>query len=64
MNPSLDLSLHLWRGFGPDREPDLFLIRWRLGFVTVSVCRVCVLGRYRELRRRIDEVIRMEDEGR
>lgn len=62
MNHSLDLSVHGWRGVGPDREPDLFLIRWRLGFVTVGVCRVCLLDSYRKLRRTIVEsVVRSEE---
>lgn len=50
MNGSLSLDLHLWRGIGPDVEPDLFLWRWRLGFLTLSVCRVCLLTRIRMFR--------------
>lgn len=57
MNPSLDLSLHWWRGIGPDREPDLFLIRWRLGFLTVGVCRVCLLDSYRKLRATVVDAV-------
>jgi hypothetical protein len=55
MNGSISLSVHWWRGIGPDIEPDLFLFRWRLGFLTFSVCRVCLLTRYRELQALVDE---------
>lgn len=48
MNGSLDLSLHAWRGIGPDVEPDLFMWRYRLGFLTLTVCRVCVLSAYQD----------------
>lgn len=57
MTGSLSLSLHLWRGIGPDVEPDLFVFRWRLGFLTVCVCRVCVLERYRKLKAAIGQAI-------
>lgn len=50
MSPGISLSLHWWRGIGPDVEPDLFLFRWRLGIATVSVCKVCLLDSYRLLR--------------
>lgn len=46
----LSLDVHGWRGIGPDIEPDLFVWRWRLGFLTLSVCRVCLLDRVRLLR--------------
>jgi hypothetical protein len=63
---SLDLSLHRWRGIGPDREPGLFLIRWRVGFFTFGICRGCLLDRYRKLRRTIDDAVAMAErrEGR
>lgn len=48
MNRSLAISFHAWRGIGPDVEPDLFFWRWRFGFVTLTVCRVCVLAAYWE----------------
>ena len=50
MSPGISLSLHWWRGIGPDIEPDLFLFRYRFGIFTVSVCKVCLLDRYRMLR--------------
>lgn len=66
MTRSLDLSLHAWRGIGSDEEPDLFFWRWRLGFVTVTLCRVCVLAAYQDaraeaarLRREMLETLRM-----
>lgn len=78
MSGSLDLSLHLWRGVGPDRQAGLFLWRWRLGFLTLTVCRVCVLGAYREAKAeaarlreamtqallRVDREKRINEEGR
>lgn len=57
MNRSLDLSFHGWRGIGPDVQPDLFEFRWRLGFVTASLCKVCVLDAYEKLRGTIAETI-------
>ena len=48
MTGSLGFILHWWRGIGPDVEPDLFFWRWRVGIVTVTVCRVCVLAKYQD----------------
>lgn len=66
MTRSLDLSLHAWRGLGSDIEPDLFFWRWRLGFVTVTLCRVCVLKAYQDakaeaakLRREMERALRL-----
>ena len=47
---SLSLDIHAWHGIGPDDEPDLFIWRWRLGFLTISFCRVCLLSRIRQFR--------------
>ena len=60
---SLDLSLHWWRGIGPARGPCLFRLRWRVGFFTFSICRVCLLDRYRKLRRTIDDAVAMAEAG-
>ncbi len=61
MTGSLSLDLHWWRGIGPDVEPELFVWRWRLGFVTLSVCRVCLLTRIHQLREAIQHAIDKSD---
>lgn len=68
MNGSLSLDLHFWRGIGPDVEPDLFVWRWRLGFLTLSICKVCLLSRIHQFREtaaqsidRLDQRIRERD---
>ena len=63
MTGSIGISLHMWRGVGPDVEPDLFVFRFRLGFITVSVCRASLLEAYRKLRRTIERAID-DTEGR
>lgn len=54
-----------------DDEPDLFEWRYRLGFVTVMLCRVCVLAAYQDaraaaarLRRTIEGAVTDLEEGR
>lgn len=57
---SLELALHAWRSFGPDEQPDLYFWRWRLGFMTVTMCRVCVLAAYQDAKaeaRRLRETL-------
>lgn len=51
MNGSIDLSLHGWRGIGPDIEPDLFVWNYRLGFATLSISRVPVVRAYQDVKR-------------
>ncbi len=58
MTGSLALSLHAWRGIGPDVEPDLFFWRWRIGFLTLTVCRVCVLAAYQDVKAAKDRASR------
>jgi len=60
MSPGISLSLHWWRGIGPDIEPDLFLFRYRFGIFTVSVCKVCLLDRYRFLRATMQERVKAD----
>lgn len=50
MNPGLSLSLHWWRGIGPDVEPDLFMARIRLGFATLTIESDDWLPRLRQFR--------------
>lgn len=64
MSPGLSFSVHLWRGVGPDREPDLFVWRWRFGLLTVSLDRMSLLARFRELQALVDEYTRRSMEGR
>lgn len=63
MNGSLSLDLHFWRGIGPDKEPDLFVWRYRLGFLTVGIARVNLLDRIHQLRAAIERAI-TKSEGR
>lgn len=64
MSPGISLSLHWWRGFGPDVQPDLFWWRYRLGLATVSVERADLLAAYRKLRAAIVDRIAKDEEGR
>lgn len=57
MTGSLDFKLHFWRGIGPDREPDLFVARYRLGFATVAIERADLLATVRKLRAAIAEAL-------
>lgn len=55
---ALYLRFHRWRGFAlTNVEPDLFHVVFRLGFVTVYVCKRCLLEAYRKLRSTIEEVV-------
>lgn len=62
MSPGLSFSLHAWRGIGRDAEPDLFLIRLRLGFATASIDKVSILESYRKLRATMLERVRIDQE--
>lgn len=53
---SLKVELHGWRGIGADIEPDLFFWRWRFGVVSISICRVCVLGAYWQMKARVEDL--------
>lgn len=64
MTGSLDIAFHGWRGIGHDREPDLFVWRYRFGVLTVSVERVSLLETIRQLRRTIREALEITGEGR
>ena len=55
---ALYFRLHGWRGFAlANVEPDLFAHVFRLGFVTVYICRQCLLDAYRKLRRAIGDAV-------
>lgn len=48
---ALYITFHGWRGINlANSEPDLFSYVWRLGFVTVYVCKRCILDAYRRMR--------------
>ena len=57
MSPGVGFTLHYWRGIGPDREPDLFVWRYRFGIATVCIERVSLLEAYRKLRRTIEQAL-------
>ena len=62
---ALYLRFHRWQGFAlTNLEPDLFSYVFKMGFVTVYVCKQCLLEAYRKLRRTIEEVVRKDGEGR
>jgi hypothetical protein len=64
MKGGILIRFHRWRGFTLfNAEPDLFSHVFKLGFVTVYVCRVCLLAAYRKLRSTIAEAVNMT-EGR
>lgn len=69
MSPGLTLELHWWRGIGPTVQRDLFWYGYRFGFLTLSICRVCVIESYRKLRETIEQSVETserlrEQEGR
>ncbi len=54
----LYLRFHGWRGMSlVNIEPDLFHWVGRFGFVTVYVCKTCLLDAYRKLRRAIEKAV-------
>jgi len=56
------IRLHRWRGFSRSNvEPDLFHYVAKLGFVTVYLCKVCLLDAYRKLRATVQEAIALAD---
>jgi hypothetical protein len=61
---ALYIRFHRWRRPSlVNIEPDLFHHVYGLGFVTVYVCKRCLLEAYRKLRTTIEEVVGKE-EGR
>lgn len=63
MSPGLNLSVHWWRGIGPDVQLSLFYVGLRLGFVTVSFERDWVLAAYRKLRATIETRVERDEQG-
>lgn len=68
MSPGITISIHFWRGFGPDTQRDLFYWqRLRLGFLTIAIERRDPLAAYRKLRAASSAVVesaRRQDEDR
>lgn len=65
----LYLRFHVWRGVSlVNLEPDLFHYVVRLGFVTIYVCKRCLLDAYRKMRSAVQNAIapaeRDDQEGR
>lgn len=52
---SIAFDLHAWRGIGRAAQGDFFVFSVRLGFVTLSVCRACVIDRLLQLKALIDD---------
>jgi hypothetical protein len=50
MSPGITLELHWWRRPGLPAQRELFFYGICLGFVTLSICRVCVIESYAKLR--------------
>lgn len=53
---SIALSLHAWRGFGRAAQGDIFICSVRLGFMSLHVCRVCLVERLQQLKAVIEDV--------
>ncbi len=62
MSPGIALELHWWRGIGPTVQRDLFFYGYRFGFLTVSVCKVCVIDSYAKLREAVVERVRKDED--
>lgn len=61
MSPGVSIEIHAWRGLGPVLQKDLFYFGFRLGFVTLSICRVCVIDSYKMLRESIEARISADE---
>lgn len=58
------IRFHRWLGVAlTNIEPDLFSYVFRLGFVTVYVCRNCLLEAYRKLRAAIVQATDTHNQG-
>lgn len=69
MSPGITLELHWCRGFGPTVQRDLFFYGFRFGFITLSICRVCVIDSYSKLRKSVEKRVeadqrRLDNQGR
>lgn len=64
VSPAITLSVHWWRGIGPEVQANLFFYGYRLGFLTLSIERDSVLEAYRLMRRALAERIAKDEEGR
>lgn len=55
---ALYIRFHRWHGFSLfNSEPDLFSYVFKLGFVTVYICKSCLLGTIRKLRAAVKQAI-------
>jgi hypothetical protein len=64
LSPAVTLSVHWWRGIGPEVQANLFYFGFRLGFATISVERESVMAAYRVLRDAMAERVAHDREGR
>lgn len=58
MSPGLSIEVHFWRGFGPTIQRNLFWYGYRFGFVTVAICKHCVIDRYAALRKTAEAALK------
>jgi hypothetical protein len=61
MSPGIQIEFHVWRGIGPTVQRDLFFYGWRFGFLTLSICRVCVIDSYAKLRAAVVERVEKDE---
>lgn len=61
MSPGITLELHWWRRPGLPAQRELFFYGICLGFVTLSICKVCVIESYRVLRETIESRISADE---
>jgi hypothetical protein len=61
MSPGISIEVHFWRGWGPLIQKELFYVGFRLGIVTVSICRVCVIDSYAKLREAVESRITADE---
>ena len=57
MSPGITLELHAWRGIGPTVQRNLFWYGYRLGFLTLAICKHCVIDRYAALRKVVEKSV-------
>lgn len=64
MSPGISFTLHWYRGFGGDIQRDLFVWRYRLGFLTLAIERADILAAYRKLRAAVVDRVQQDERVR
>ena len=57
MSPGLSIELHWYRGFGPTVQRNLLFYSFRFGFLTIAICKFCVIDRYAMLRKTAEQIL-------